>query len=49
MRKLTDFEVEFWNGYSIGILIDTGMTMNINDGKISEIGNDNTIDTSQNN
>lgn len=48
MRKLTDFEVEIWNGYSIGILIDTGMTMNINDGKISEIGNDIAIDAQNN-
>ena len=49
MWKLTDFEVEFCNNYSMLILIDTGMTMNINDGKISEIGYDNTIDDLQNN
>lgn len=34
MRKLAEYELTFWNGTSIGILLDAGFTFEINDGII---------------
>lgn len=34
MIKLEEFELSFWNGTSIDILINAGFTFEINDGKI---------------
>lgn len=38
MRKLENFELQFWNSISIGILIDAGFTVEINNGMITGIG-----------
>lgn len=34
MRKLAGYELPFWNGTSIGILLDAGFTFELNDGMI---------------
>lgn len=38
MRKLSSFELQFWNNISVGILIESGFTVEINDGMITGIG-----------
>ncbi len=37
MRKLDSFELQFWNSISIGILIDAGFTVEINNGMVTGI------------
>jgi hypothetical protein len=41
MRKLNSFELQFWNNISIGILIDAGFAVEINDGMITGVGTTN--------
>ena len=41
MRKLNSFELRFWNNISIGILIDAGFAVEINNGMITGIGTTN--------
>ena len=38
IRALLPCEQDFWNGFSIGLLLNDNIIFNINDGKISEIG-----------
>lgn len=38
MRKLSDFEIPFWNETSMSIIIDAGIIVELNDGKVVGIG-----------
>lgn len=47
MRTLEKFELEFWNGFSISILIDAGFVLELNNGLITGIERNNNGDKNE--